>query len=55
LSNKIQDEEFSLEVLSDEVESERYSKHLQAKQEAEAKREKAEAKLQNIEGKLGIG
>ena len=38
----------SLEVLSDEVGSERYNKHLQSKQKAEAKREKAQAKLQAI-------
>ena len=38
----------SLEVLSDEVGSERYNKHLQSKQKAEAKREKAQAKLQTI-------
>jgi len=48
LSNKIQDEEYSLEVLSDEVGSERYNKHLQSKQKAEAKREKAQAKLNVI-------
>ena len=35
----------SLEVLSDEAGSDRYNKHLQAKQKAETKREKAEAKL----------
>lgn len=38
----------SLEVLSDEVRSERYNKHLQNKRKAEAKREKAQAKLQAI-------
>ena len=32
----------------DEVGSERYNKHLQSKQKAEAKREKAQAKLQTI-------
>ncbi len=42
----------SLEVLSDEAGSERYAKHLQAKQKAEAKREKAETKLAVIEAKL---
>ena len=38
----------SLEVLSDEVGSERYNKHLQNKQKVESKREKAQAKLQTI-------
>lgn len=53
LSNKIQDEEYSLEVLSDEVGSERYNKRLQAKQKAEAKRERAKEKLTAIMEKLG--
>lgn len=44
-SSDIDFEVDSLEVLSDEVGSERYNKHLQSKQKAEAKREKAEAKL----------
>ena len=43
----------SLEVLSDEVGSERYKKHLQSKQKAEAKREKAQAKLQTIKERIG--
>ena len=43
----------SLEVLSDEVGSERYNKHLQSKQKAEAKREKAQAKLQAIMERIG--
>ena len=47
-SDTIQSEVDSLEVLSDEVRSERYNKHLQSKQKAEAKREKAQAKLQTI-------
>lgn len=47
-SDTIQSEVDSLEVLSDEVGSERYNKHLQSKQKAEAKREKAQAKLQTI-------
>lgn len=47
-SDTIQSEVDSLEVLSDEVGSERYNKHLQSKQRAEAKREKAQAKLQAI-------
>ena len=38
----------SLEVLSDEVGSDRYNKHLQNKQKAESKREKAQAKLKAI-------
>lgn len=51
-SNDIDSEVDSLEVLSDEVGSDRYNKHLQAKQKAEAKRENAEAKLQEIIEKL---
>lgn len=47
-SDTIQSEVDSLEVLSDEVGSERYNKHLQSKQKAEAKREKTQAKLQTI-------
>lgn len=47
-SDTIQSEVDSLEVLFDEVGSERYNKHLQSKQKAEAKREKAQAKLQTI-------
>ena len=47
-SDTIQSEVDSLEVLSDEVGSERYNKHLQSKQKAEAKKEKAQAKLQTI-------
>ena len=42
----------SLEVLSDEVGSERYTKHLQSKQKVEAKREKAKAKLKAIQALL---
>lgn len=48
VSDTIQSEVDSLEVLSDEVGSERYNKHLQSKQKAETKREKAQAKLQAI-------
>lgn len=51
-SNTIFDEEESLEVLADEVGSERYNKHLVNKQKTEAKREKAKAKLEQIEKKL---
>ena len=47
-SDTIQSEADSLEVLSDEVGSERYNKHLQSKQKAEAKIEKAKVKLQTI-------
>ena len=43
----------SLEVLSDEVGSERYNKHLQNKQKAETKRGKAQAKLQVITERIG--
>lgn len=46
------DEEDSLEILADEVGSERYNKHLEAKKAAEAKIEKAEAKLRKIIDKL---
>ena len=52
LSNKIQDEEFSLEVLEDEKGSDRYNNHLQSKQNAEEKREKEQLKLQQIERRL---
>lgn len=47
-SDTIQSEIDSLEVLADEVGSERYNKHLQTKQKAEAKRENAQEKLQTI-------
>jgi cell division septum initiation protein DivIVA len=52
-SDTIQSEVDSLEVLSDEVGSERYNKHLQSKQKAEVKREKAQAKLQAIMERIG--
>ena len=42
----------SLEVLADEIGSERYNKHLANKQKAETKREKAQAKLEQIVKKL---
>lgn len=51
-SNTIFDEEESLDILADEVGSERYNKHLENKQKAEVKREKARAKLEQIENKL---
>ena len=53
-SNTIFDEEESLDILADEVGSERYNKHLENKQKAEAKREKAQAKLEQIVKKLTI-
>ena len=52
LSDKIQDEEYSLEVLAEEYGSERYNKHLQIKQKAEIKREKAQAKLKTVKESL---
>ena len=52
-SDIIQSEVDSLEVLSDEVGSERYNKHLQNKQKVEAKREKTQAKLQAIMERIG--
>lgn len=52
LSDDILDEEDSLEVLADEVGSDRYNKHLIAKEKAEAKREKAQGKLNVIMGIL---
>lgn len=38
----------SLEILADEIGSERYNKHLESKQKAETKRDKAQAKLEQI-------
>ena len=52
-SNDIYSEEDSLEVLADEVGSERYNKHLRNKQRAEIKREKAQKKLELINKRLG--
>ena len=52
-SDTIQSEADSLEVLSDEVGSERYKKHLQSKQKAEVKRGKTQAKLQAIMERIG--
>lgn len=51
-SYTIFDEADSLEVLSDEVGSERYNKHLVNKQKTEVKMEKARAELKLIEKKL---
>ena len=52
LSNKILIEEDSLEVLADEIGSERYNKHLEAKQKAEATRNKTIIRLNEILQKL---
>ena len=51
-SDTILAEEDSLEILADEVGSERYNKHLMNKQKAETKIEKAQAKLEQIAKKL---
>lgn len=51
-SNEIYNEEDSLEILADEVGSERYNKHLTMKQKAEIKMEKAQAKLKLLMEKL---
>lgn len=51
-SNDIYREEDSLEILADEIGSERYNKHLAMKQKAEIKREKAQAKLKLLIEKL---
>ena len=49
VSDAICDEEYSLEVLSDKVGSDRYNKHLLNKTKAEAQRQRAIEKLQEIE------
>lgn len=54
-SNKIFDEEDALEILADEVGSERYNEHLAMKQKAIIKREKAQAKLKILMEKLNKG
>lgn len=51
-SNKIFEEEDALEILADEVGSERYNEHLAMKQKAESKREKAQTKLNLLMEKL---
>ena len=51
-SNKIFDEEDALEILTDEIGSERYNEHLTTKQKAEIKREKAQAKLKLLVEKI---
>lgn len=52
-SNDIDFENDSLEILEDEKGSERYNAHLQKKQKAEVKREKAQAKLKIIIERIG--
>lgn len=52
-SNDIYNEEDSLEILADEIGSERYNRHLINKQRAEAKRERAQKKLELIKERLG--
>lgn len=52
LSIKIEDQECSLEVLSDEIGSERYNRHLQEKQKYESKRLKLQEELTIIEKQL---
>lgn len=51
----IYDEEDSLEILADEVGSERYNRHLADKQKAENKRAKAQSKLDKVIVKLNGG
>lgn len=51
-SNDIYNEEDSLEILADEIGSERYNRHLMSKQKAESNREKAQNKLRLINEKL---
>lgn len=51
-SNDIYSEEDSLEILVDEIGSERYNRHLMNKQKAESKREKAQKKLELIHKRL---
>lgn len=52
-SETIYSEEDSLEILADEIGSERYNRHLKNKQKAESKREKARKKLKLIMERLG--
>ena len=51
-SDTIFTEEDSLEILADEIGSERYNEHLAMKEKAEIKREKAQAKLKLLMDKL---
>ena len=53
-SSDIDFENDSLEVLSDEIGSVRYNKHLQNKHKAESKRKKAESKLSEILKKIAL-
>lgn len=53
LSDKILAEDDSLDVLSDEVGSERYNKHLQAKQKFEEKRTRLLKSLNGVLSSLG--
>ena len=53
ISNDIYGEEDSLDVLADEIGSERYNKHLENKRKAEAKRERVQKKLEFINKRLG--
>lgn len=54
-SDTIFAEEDSLEILADEVGSERYNKHLASKQKAEDKRTKAQSKLNKVISELNGG
>ena len=54
-SNKIYDEEDSLQVLADEVGSDRYNKHLENKQKWETKRDKALNRFNQISKLILIG
>lgn len=51
-SNDIYNEEDSLEILADEIGSERYNRHLANKRKAEANRERAQKKMELIQEKL---
>lgn len=53
LSEDIDSEEDSLEILTDEIGSERYNRHLESKQKAEVNRERAQKKLKLIKERLG--
>lgn len=52
-SNTIYSAEDSLEILADEIGSERYNKHLAKKQKAEIKRQRAQIQLELINKRLG--
>lgn len=53
ISEVIYSEEDSLEILADEIGSERYNRHLENMRKAEIKREKAQKKLRIIIERLG--